>query len=525
MACPSETALSDFVSRTLPGPVEAELAVHVADCDGCRNLVFALASPVAGAAADEAVEPVERIGRFVVTELVGHGAMGSVYRARDPELDRAVAIKVRRGRSRLDGELEDRLRREAQALARLSHPHVVAVYEAGGHDGRPYVAMEYVEGTTLEAWLAGSRTTRAVLDCVVQAGRGLAAAHAVGLVPRDFKPANVLVSTTGEAKVGDFGLVRLDAGEPVRDRDAPGDGDVVLTMTGSLLGTPAYMAPEQLDGEVATAASDQFSFCVTLCEALFGRRPFAGATLDELRAAMARPLELPADARWPGRVPAAVRRALARGLARDPAARFASMAALVDALTRAPRRRAVVRATRSSRSTSARPPRSPGAAICSGRRCSRRATPSRCRGSSAAPTTSGSSTRTATSASSTRWIYVRTTRCGGSTTSSSPPACSERAGAAAGPVPRRRQPGAVPRSPAVAAAHPRARGSPRAVRDVPRAGVRARRAQPGSVVAAAAAGLELAAVLLGLDPALLAAAARLGRAARGRPEQGRAHDR
>jgi serine/threonine protein kinase len=172
---------------------------------------------------------------------------------------------------------------------------------------------------------------RAVLAMLAQAGRGLAAAHAVGLVHRDFKPSNVLVSRTGVAKVGDFGLVRLDGEATPRAEEALAvDPAMVLTITGALLGTPAYMAPEQLDGQPATDASDQFSFCVTLFEALYGKRPFAGATIGQLRAAMTEPLAVPARPR----LPPPIRLALLRGLAVDPANRHPSMAALVAILER-----------------------------------------------------------------------------------------------------------------------------------------------------------------------------------------------
>nr|MDQ3366442.1 serine/threonine protein kinase [Myxococcota bacterium] len=323
MPCPDDTKIIEFVARGLPATAAAGIEAHLADCDECRNLVFALASS-GDAGPDGDAKAAERIGRFEVIDVIGRGAMGVVYRARDPELDRIVAIKVRRTQTKLDVEGEDRLRREAQALARLAHPNVVAVHEIGRHEGTVYVAMEHVDGLTLDAWLAPGRPIPEVLSIMLGAGRGLAAAHAAGLVHRDFKPRNVFIST-GEhvAKVGDFGLVRVE--REGTTEVAATDLSMTLSVMGSIVGTPAYMAPEQLRGEAATEASDQFSYCVTLFEALHGKRPFVGSTLDELRTAMTRGLELPALPRLPG----TVRQALRRGLELEPQRRFSSMAALL----------------------------------------------------------------------------------------------------------------------------------------------------------------------------------------------------
>ena len=334
--CPEEVELTRFVTRVLPVVAAASVETHLADCDDCRNLVFALASVDADSAGDTG-PAAETIGRFEVIDLVGRGAMGAVYRARDPELDRTVAIKVRHSQSKLDVAQEDRIRREAQALARLADPNVVGVFEAGVHEGKAYVVMEYIDGETLQAWMASTTANRSVAQIIAmlaQAGRGLAAAHGAGLVHRDFKPSNVLVSRAQVAKVSDFGLVRVDGAREANDDHADPRGDVMLTMSGALLGTPAYMAPEQLAGDVATEASDQFSFCVALYEALYGQRPFRGTTLPALRAAMMGTVTFPAAPR----VPANVKSALARGLATDPARRFPSMRSLLDVLEQRPRR-------------------------------------------------------------------------------------------------------------------------------------------------------------------------------------------
>jgi tRNA A-37 threonylcarbamoyl transferase component Bud32/tetratricopeptide (TPR) repeat protein len=326
MPCPDAEAIAAFVSRSMTATLEAGVEGHIADCADCRRLAFALAS--ADAAPPTAAH---HIGRFEVVAPIGSGAMGRVVRARDPELGREVAIKVRHGGAHLDADAEIRLRREAQALARLVHPGVVVVYEVGRHDGAPYVAMEYVEGLTLEAWLATPRTPHEVIDVMVSAGRGLAAAHAAGLVHRDVKPSNIFVTADGAAKIGDFGLARPDSGaiaEAMSSSAAVLDLAVPLSITGALIGTPAYMSPEQLRGETATAASDQFAFCVTLYQALYGRRPFSAGGVQPLLAAIARGPTLPATPR----VPARLRRVLVRGLAADPARRFPSMTALLAAL-------------------------------------------------------------------------------------------------------------------------------------------------------------------------------------------------
>ncbi|MEO1367660.1 MAG: protein kinase, partial [Acidobacteriota bacterium] len=227
----------------------------------------------------------ESVGRLLVLDLLGRGGMGEVYGAYDPDLDRLVAVKLLqpRGGDR-GGAGRRRLMREAQALARLNHPNVITAYDVGAVGDRVFLSMEYVEGETLHAWLGRSPSRREIVAAFVRAGRGLAAAHAAGLVHRDFKPGNVMVAKDGRVLVLDFGLARArdDAAAPV------GEGPVVdvgawspgspppsgvfehpLTAAGAAPGTPAYMAPEQARGEVATAASDQFSFCVALYRALF----------------------------------------------------------------------------------------------------------------------------------------------------------------------------------------------------------------------------------------------------------------
>jgi hypothetical protein len=235
--------------------------------------------------------------------------------------------------------LHERLRREAQAMARLSHPNVVTVFDVGMASGQLFVAMELVEGATLASWLGATpRTVDEIVAQFLAAGQGLAAAHAAGFVHRDFKPANVLVGDDGRVCVTDFGLARLvDESTPLAAAPPLSASPTVageLTQTGMLVGTPLYMAPEQLEGRAADARADQFSFCVGLYEAIYGQRPFAGSTVEELRPAIrsGRIVE-PARAR---KVRPWLRRVLLRGLRADPDERYPSMSALLRDLGRNP---------------------------------------------------------------------------------------------------------------------------------------------------------------------------------------------
>jgi hypothetical protein len=275
-----------------------------------------------------------RVGRYEICGVLGTGAMGVVYRARDPQLDRALAIKLVRtdGASRSRGA---RLLREAKAMARLRHPNVVPIFDVGLADDAVFVAMPLLEGGTLHGWLrAAPRSLDAILDRFVAAGNGLAAAHTAGLVHRDFKPDNVLLGEAGEVQVADFGLARLAHGD---DRRLPDPGSQV----GHVVGTPAYMPPEQLRGRPSDARADQFSFCVAMWESIYEGRPFGkpSATADPLQA------RLEAIEHGPGPPrrdrPAWIAQVLARGLAADPEDRWPSMQALLDAIAahRAPRRR------------------------------------------------------------------------------------------------------------------------------------------------------------------------------------------
>jgi tetratricopeptide (TPR) repeat protein len=274
------------------------------------------------------------IGRYLVLERAGQGGMATVLVAYDPELDRKVALKLwlDDGSNPEEGAL--RILREARALARLSHPHVVPVYDVGEHEGGVYMAMELVDGQTLRAFLGRPRPWREVLRLLLAAGRGLQAAHAAGVVHRDFNPSNVMIGSDGRVRVVDFGLARPGEGSVEREPSLAGLSMVVTQ--GALLGTPAYMAPEQHDGRVLDARADQFSFCATLHEGMHGVRPFAGETPQALREAIARgELQRPAS----GRLPRELCRIVERGLAEDPGARHPSMAALLGQLERVLRRR------------------------------------------------------------------------------------------------------------------------------------------------------------------------------------------
>ena len=281
------------------------------------------------------------VGRYLVLERIGAGGMGVVYTAYDPHLDRRIALKLVHSRR---GNSAARLLREARLMAQVSHPDVISVYDVGLLGEQVFIAMEYVEGKTLKAWLKERpRSPAEVVSLFVRAGRGLAAAHAAEVVHRDFKPDNVLVGSDGRVRVTDFGVARLAFDEdtaPMPAPDPPLYGD---TTSGAMVGSPRYMAPEQIDGKDADARSDVFSFSVALYEALYGETPFAGDDLFQRRAAIAA-----GTVREPPKgsaVPGWLRRAVLGGLRADPAQRYGSMEEMLAALSRDParqRRRALL---------------------------------------------------------------------------------------------------------------------------------------------------------------------------------------
>ena len=276
------------------------------------------------------------IGRYLILEKLGEGGMGVVLAAYDPQLDRRVALKLLRAApGHLDDAMRERVLAEARALARVVHPNIVAVHDAGYDGDELFLVLELVEGATLRGWLEERRRTpREIRDVFVQAGRGLAAAHAAGLVHRDFKPDNVLVGRDGRVRVADFGLARVI--DVVGPRPAA-SADPTKTRTGALVGTPAYMAPEQHEGARVDARADQWAFCATLFEALHGTRPFGGGTLDEISSSV-RAGKVAAH-RVRAEVPGWLQSVAMRGLAVEPAARYPSMDALLAALHDPARRR------------------------------------------------------------------------------------------------------------------------------------------------------------------------------------------
>ena len=367
MNCLDEDTVLTFVDGRAPEDRRAAIAAHLAGCPSCAELVAASAGhqtgwaprPLTHALSDSAgLTGGQTIGRYVILNLIGRGGMGEVYAAYDPQLDRRIALKLLH-----DGVLREtsaqaaskRLLREAKAIARLSHPNVVVVHDAGAigdpvHGERVFLAMEFIEGETLSAWLEAAPRSWRARDVFLAAGEGLAAAHEAGLVHRDFKPQNVMVARDGGVRVMDFGLASDISGADGDTGAGPSDlrhvavaptpETVALTRTGVLLGTPIYMAPEQFRGQAADARSDQFSFCVALFEAVHGERPFPSDTLPQLMEAVlaGRVREPSARTRIP-RIPSFLRRLLLRGLSPDPAARFPSMRALLDQLRADPARR------------------------------------------------------------------------------------------------------------------------------------------------------------------------------------------
>ena len=360
MDCPDDNVLVEMVERAIEPAAMRDLEEHLDSCENCRDIVAALAvgskdsskvrTPGAawvGVDHPELLETETVAGRYVLEKILGRGGMGTVYLARDLTLGRDVALKLHHA-----GSGNARLHREAVAMAKLAHPNVVTVYDVGTVGDRTYVAMEYVPGigdgpVTLRGYLATPRSWREILTVLLDAGTGLAAAHAAGLIHRDFKPDNVLVGAEGRARVSDFGLAHLAARVPPKKHDHADVGatdatirapsgplaeGTPLTETGALIGTPAYMAPEQAAGGAVDARSDQFAFCLVAWESLLGTRPFAGTTLAAIQLAIeAQDFQQAAK----HDVPPEVIRELQKGLATSPDARHADMPALLAALRRA----------------------------------------------------------------------------------------------------------------------------------------------------------------------------------------------
>lgn len=313
VTCLTDAELLQFVEGKLSPEARAQVEAELDRCSACRALVCAWArTTLSGATSASDAAPVagQSLGRFVVLDFLGTGAMGFVLTAHDPLLDRKVALKIVRPRIR-SAEGSERLLMEAQALARVNHPHVLTVFDAGTAGDVVFLALERIEGTSVTQW-ARSKTPEAIVEVFTQLARGLHAAHQAGVIHRDVKPDNLMVGVDGRARVVDFGLAArsTDAGAP------------------QLAGTPAYMAPELLAGAKPDARSDQFAFCVSLYEALEGALPF-----ETVGSAALRPMK--------SRVPARVKQVVLRGLSSE---RFPSMQALAEALSARSSRRLVMAA-------------------------------------------------------------------------------------------------------------------------------------------------------------------------------------
>ena len=366
MECLDANVVQDLMAGALDSGGRAQAMAHLDACEDCRTLLSALAREATEDAANDtlrdtekrgpaiammetigsdaglletvgaadALQPVrirardavgQQLGRYKIVERLGAGAMGVVYRAEDRELGRDVALKQLH---RPDAELTDRLVREARSMAQVNHPNVVAVYDVGVLEGITYIAMELVTGQSLRQWQEMRRVNE-LLEAYLAAGRGLAAAHAAGIIHRDFKPDNVLVGNDGRVRVTDFGLAASrsetvgSAGRSIED--------INLTTSGSVLGTPAYMAPEQFSGGNVDARTDQFNFCVALHEALYGQRPFPGKTFDELSDNVCEGRVRPAAK---SQISSALRAIVLRGLSVKPGDRYPTMDHLLEDLGR-----------------------------------------------------------------------------------------------------------------------------------------------------------------------------------------------
>jgi len=271
------------------------------------------------------VETVRTIGRYRIEGWLASGAMGDVYRAYDPLIDRPVAIKLVRRELSGDSGSEQwlaRFKREARAAGQRLHPNIVAILDCGEQDGAPFLAMEFVDGPSLAGLLktSGPLPLERAAAIIIEVLNGLGFAHANGIVHRDVKPSNVLVPATGPVKIADFGVARVDASD--------------LTVVGDVLGTPAYMAPEQLRGETVDNRSDLFAVGVMFFEALTCAKPFRGRAMIENLSLMEK--GGPADiCQLNPLVPRAVKRVIERALAFDPARRFASAAEFAAAIAAA----------------------------------------------------------------------------------------------------------------------------------------------------------------------------------------------
>jgi eukaryotic-like serine/threonine-protein kinase len=331
-ACPTEALLVQYADYTVTSATRARIESHLVACENCDLAAAMLCASHASAVHlttrdDEllafvsrtrmarALSPGQCLGRFQLLRRVGIGAMGVVFAAHDPELDRDVALKVLLESGESKERERERLIREARSMAKLTHPHVVAVYEIGVAQQHVFLAMELVTGTTLKEWLEGRPDHRAILRLFAQTAHAIETGHRAGIVHRDLKPQNILVTREGLPKVTDFGLA-----------------DAAVGASGlCLVGTPAYMSLEALAGGIAGPASDQFALAVCLHEALAGRRPYVASSLEGLRMALR---QRPAIDRSIGQP---LRGILERALDPNPALRYPTMSTFAEALAKAER--------------------------------------------------------------------------------------------------------------------------------------------------------------------------------------------
>jgi eukaryotic-like serine/threonine-protein kinase len=280
-----------------------------------------------------ALVPGAQIGAYRIEAPLGEGGMGTVYRALDTKLNRPVAIKVLSDHL-ADAPARRRFQREAQMASSLNHPHLVTVYDVGEFEGRQYLVTEFVDGGTLKDWAnAEKRTWRQIVELLTGVADGLAAAHAAGILHRDIKPANILVAKNGYAKLADFGLAKLTENAARRDTDAIRTLDEGHTRPGIVVGTVAYMSPEQASGNRLDARSDIFSFGVVLYELLAGKRPFAGATELEVLKTLIHGQPEPLSPE----IPQPMRGVVEKALEKDPGERYQSMREMVVDLRRVAR--------------------------------------------------------------------------------------------------------------------------------------------------------------------------------------------
>jgi serine/threonine protein kinase len=316
-ACPPVERLLAFASGELADDRAIEVESHIDSCQECRAALSNLAREGG---------PPPALGRYRIDTVLGSGGMGIVYRAYDPQLARPVAVKVVR-RAGEDTAGRARLVREAQALARLSHPNVCHVYDVGTEGDEVWVAMELIDGVSLRQWAEQHRERDGLIEVLLGAAEGIAAAHAAGLVHRDIKPENVLVTRDGRAIVTDFGLARHE--DAIDPRASTVSNDPHLTATGAIAGTPAYLAPEQLLGDPIDARVDQFAWAVMAYELLTGSKPFPiifAVRVEAIRQGLTPPPSLPP----------ALANALVRAMAASPADRFPSMRDVITAMRATP---------------------------------------------------------------------------------------------------------------------------------------------------------------------------------------------